>query len=36
VAKREGLALLSPIIEFRAFREAENYGIELPQSVKKL
>ncbi|XTI85968.1 hypothetical protein V2W45_1340897 [Cenococcum geophilum] len=36
VAKREDLALLSPIIEFRAFREVENWGFELPQSVKEL
>jgi hypothetical protein len=36
VAKHEDLALLSPTIEFRDFSEAENWGIELPQSVKEL
>lgn len=36
VAEREDLAFLSLIMEFRAFREAENWGIELPQSVKGL
>lgn len=36
VAKREDLALMSPTIEFCAFREAENWGIELPRSVKEL
>ncbi|KAH0552947.1 hypothetical protein GP486_006857 [Trichoglossum hirsutum] len=36
VTKREDLALLNPTIEFKGFDEAENCGIELPQSVKEL
>lgn len=36
VAKREDLALLSPTIEFCAFEEAKNLGVELPQSVQEL
>ncbi|KAI9764630.1 MAG: hypothetical protein M1840_008127 [Geoglossum simile] len=36
VTKRGDLVLLSPTIEFGNFSEAENWGIELPQSVKEL
>ena len=36
VAKREDLALLDPKIQFRAFQEAEDWGIEFSQAIKDL
>lgn len=36
VAKREDLALLNPKIHFRAFEEAEDWGIEFSKPIKDL
>lgn len=36
VAKREDFALLNPKIQFRAFEEAEDWGIEFSQAIKDL
>lgn len=36
VTKREDLALLNPKIQFRAFEEAEDCGMEFSQAIKDL